>query len=116
MTHRVFNFSAGPAILPLSVLEEAARGVVALEGCGLSVLEISHRSKDFEAILEDARSRLVRTGRSEGEWVEVLDGLAEGDRVVFDGQFALTDGSVVSVEGAEPGAAAASAEPPAAAE
>ena len=48
---RVFNFSAGPAVLPLPVLEEAQRDLVALPGVGMSVLEISHRSKTFEAIL-----------------------------------------------------------------
>jgi phosphoserine aminotransferase len=48
---RIFNFSAGPAILPLPVLEEAQRDLVALPGVGMSVLEISHRSKTFEAIL-----------------------------------------------------------------
>lgn len=47
-----------------------------------------------------ARARRVRTGRSEGDWVEVLDGLDEGDRVIFDGQFALEDGSVVEIDGA----------------
>ena len=46
-----------------------------------------------------ARIKPLRTGRSEGDWVEILDGLAEGDIVVYDGQFALEDGSVVSVEG-----------------
>jgi phosphoserine aminotransferase len=50
-THRIFNFSAGPAVLPVSVLEEAQRDLVALPGVGMSVLEISHRSKTFEAIL-----------------------------------------------------------------
>jgi phosphoserine aminotransferase len=48
---RVFNFSAGPAVLPLAVLEEAQRDLVALPGVGMSVLEISHRSKTFEDIL-----------------------------------------------------------------
>jgi phosphoserine aminotransferase len=48
---RIFNFSAGPAILPLPVLEEAQRDLVALPGVGMSVLEISHRSKTFEDIL-----------------------------------------------------------------
>jgi len=59
-THRVFNFSSGPAVLPLPVLEEAQRDLVALPGVGMSVLEISHRSKPFEEILagaeEDMRS------------------------------------------------------------
>jgi phosphoserine aminotransferase len=49
---RVFNFSAGPAMLPLDVLQEAQRDLVSLPGVGMSVLEISHRSKTFESILE----------------------------------------------------------------
>jgi phosphoserine aminotransferase len=53
-TSRVFNFSAGPAVLPLSVLEEAQRDLVALPGVGMSVMEISHRSKTFEDILNRA--------------------------------------------------------------
>lgn len=57
---RPVNFSAGPAILPPEVLEEASRGVVALPEVGLSILEISHRSKPFEAILADAHARLRR--------------------------------------------------------
>jgi len=55
---RVFNFSAGPAIIPLPVLKEAQRQLLALPGVGLSVLEISHRSQDFEAILEQAETGL----------------------------------------------------------
>src|SRR3954465_9644837 len=50
-TNRIFNFSAGPAILPLQVLEQAQRELVALPGVGMSVMEISHRSKTFEDIL-----------------------------------------------------------------
>jgi phosphoserine aminotransferase len=48
---RVLNFSAGPAVLPLPVLEEIQRDLVALPGVGMSILEISHRSKTFENIL-----------------------------------------------------------------
>ncbi len=51
---RVYNFSAGPAVLPLPVLEEAQRDLVALPGVGMSVMEISHRSKTFEDILGTA--------------------------------------------------------------
>ena len=51
---RVFNFSAGPAVLPLPVLEEAQRDLVALPGVGMSVMEISHRSKTFEDMLNGA--------------------------------------------------------------
>ncbi|MGH9330263.1 MAG: 3-phosphoserine/phosphohydroxythreonine transaminase [Vicinamibacterales bacterium] len=49
---RVFNFSAGPAILPLPVLEEAQRDLLSLPGVGMSVLEISHRSKPFDEIIQ----------------------------------------------------------------
>ena len=55
---RVYNFSAGPAVLPLPVLEQAQRELLALPGCGASVMEISHRSKPFEAILEEAKNNL----------------------------------------------------------
>ena len=50
-TARIFNFSAGPAVIPLPVLEEAQRDLVALPGVGMSVMEISHRSKTFEDML-----------------------------------------------------------------
>jgi len=56
--HRVYNFSAGPAVLPLPVLEEIQRDLVALPGVGMSILEISHRSKPFEAILAQAEADL----------------------------------------------------------
>ena len=53
-THRIFNFSAGPAILPKPVLEEAQRDLITLPGTGMSVMEISHRSKAFESLLNTA--------------------------------------------------------------
>jgi phosphoserine aminotransferase len=55
-TARVFNFSAGPAVLPLPVLEQAQRDLVTLPGVGMSVLEISHRSRTFEDLLQGATS------------------------------------------------------------
>ncbi len=57
---RVFNFSAGPATLPLTVLEQIKEEMLSLPGVGASVLEISHRSKDFDAILEDAETRIAQ--------------------------------------------------------
>lgn len=51
---RVFNFSAGPAVLPEEVLKEAAAEMLDYRGCGMSVMEMSHRSKPFEKILNDA--------------------------------------------------------------
>lgn len=56
-----------------------------------------------------ARTRRLRTGRSHGEWIEVLDGLEEGDHVVSDGHFALEDGSLVVVDGLPDVAVAAGA-------
>jgi len=53
---RIHNFSAGPAVLPLSVLEEIQRDLISLPGAGMSILEISHRSKPFEAILARAEA------------------------------------------------------------
>jgi len=54
--HRVHNFSAGPAVMPLAVLEEIQRDLIALPGVGMSILEISHRSKTFEDILAAAEA------------------------------------------------------------
>ena len=58
----IYNFSAGPAILPQPVLLEAQRDLVALPGVGMSVLEISHRSKAFEAILAQTEADLRALG------------------------------------------------------
>src|SRR5262244_2094653 len=58
MTQRIYNFSAGPAVLPLAVLEEAQRDLVALPGVGMSVLEISHRSKPFDEIIQGCEANI----------------------------------------------------------
>jgi phosphoserine aminotransferase len=60
MEHRVHNFSAGPAGLPLAALEEAQRDLLAYPGAGASIMEISHRSKTFEAVLQAAKSNIVQ--------------------------------------------------------
>lgn len=69
---RVYNFSPGPAVLPLSVLEEAQRDLLALPGTGISILEISHRSKSFQAILDTAEANLRK-----------LMGIPDNFRVMF---------------------------------
>jgi len=56
--NRVYNFSAGPSMLPLDVIEGAAENLINYNGCGQSVMEMSHRSKDFENILHDAEANL----------------------------------------------------------
>jgi phosphoserine aminotransferase len=58
MTERIFNFSAGPAVLPLPVLEEAQRDLIGLPGVGMSIMEISHRSKTFDEIIGRAENGL----------------------------------------------------------
>jgi len=57
---RLYNFSAGPAVLPVSVLEKIRDEMLCLPGCGASILEISHRSKQFIAIQEQTKQRLIR--------------------------------------------------------
>jgi len=72
MSERVFNFSAGPAVLPLPVLEQAQRELLALPGVGASVLEISHRGKPFTKIHNEAKQALA----------DVL-GVPENYRILF---------------------------------
>ncbi len=60
MAKRVINFNPGPAALPLPVLEEIQGELLNYRGCGMSVLEISHRSDTFTSIIEDAEERLRR--------------------------------------------------------
>ena len=55
---RVYNFSAGPAVLPEEVLAEAAQEMLDYRGCGMSVMEMSHRSKAFQTILDEAEEDL----------------------------------------------------------
>ena len=56
--NRVYNFSAGPSMLPLPVLEKAAAELVCYGESGMSVMEMSHRSPDYEAIIQDAEAKL----------------------------------------------------------
>lgn len=55
---RAYNFSAGPSMLPLSVIEDIAANLTNYHGCGESVMEMSHRSAEFKAILADAEQNL----------------------------------------------------------
>jgi phosphoserine aminotransferase len=58
MQQRVYNFSAGPAVLPEEVIKEAQENLFALPGVGMSILEISHRSKIFDKIINEAKADL----------------------------------------------------------
>ena len=57
---RIYNFNPGPAALPVSVLEEIQESFLSLDGSGMSITEISHRSKEFDAIINDAIARTKR--------------------------------------------------------
>lgn len=69
-----YNFNAGPSIMPREVIEETAKAVLDLNGIGLSILEISHRSKEFQAVMDEAVALFK----------ELLD-IPEGYSVVFVG-------------------------------
>ncbi|MEA2055321.1 MAG: aminotransferase class V-fold PLP-dependent enzyme, partial [Candidatus Thermoplasmatota archaeon] len=59
MTKRVYNFYAGPATLPLEVLKKAQKDILDFAGTGISLMEISHRSKEYDKMHKEA-SQLVR--------------------------------------------------------
>ena len=69
---RVYNFSAGPAVLPEEVLKQAAAEMLDYHGCGMSVMEMSHRSKEFQGIIDDAEADLRE-----------LMGIPDNYRVIF---------------------------------
>jgi phosphoserine aminotransferase len=72
MTERIFNFSAGPAILPLPVLERAREEMLSVGESGLGIMEISHRSKLFADVLERAE-----------HGIRSLLGVPSGHRILF---------------------------------
>jgi phosphoserine aminotransferase len=57
---KIHNFSAGPAILPRTVLEQASAALLDFNGTGLSLIEVSHRDKDFEGVMHEARAAVKR--------------------------------------------------------
>lgn len=70
--NRIFNFSAGPAVLPLEVLQEAREHLLSLPGVGMSILEVSHRSKPFEDVMKGAEAD-----------IRALAGIPDGYHVLF---------------------------------
>ena len=90
---RVYNFSAGPAVLPESVLEQAAAEMLDYQGTGMSVMEMSHRSKPFQNIIDTAEADL-----------RDLMGIPENYKVLFlqggaTTQFAAIPMNLMKVEG-----------------
>ena len=90
---RVYNFSAGPSVLPLSVLERAGSEITNYRGSGMSVMEMSHRSKVFLQIFEEAQAKLRRIMR-----------VPEGYKILFlqtgaSGQFSMIPLNLISRTG-----------------
>jgi phosphoserine aminotransferase len=92
---RVYNFSAGPAVLPLPVLQEAQRDLVALPGVGMSVMEISHRSKAFDEIIQGAEADMRK-----------LAGISDHYKILFLQGGASLQFSMVPMNLLTPGATA----------
>src|SRR5205085_2357925 len=92
---RVYNFSSGPAVLPMPVLEEIQRDLLALPSVGMSILEISHRSSAFEAIL----------ARAEAD-VRAVAGIPANYKVLFLQGGASTQFSMVPMNLLTPGTTA----------
>lgn len=84
MSERMYNFSAGPAVLPVSVLKKAQEELLCLPGCGASILEISHRSKQFGEILAQTKQN-----------VRDLLGVPENYKILFLQGGALTQFALI---------------------
>ena len=69
---RVYNFSAGPAVLPEEVLREAAAEMLDYQGSGMSVMEMSHRSKDLQTIIDEAETGSARTDADSGQLQSII--------------------------------------------
>ena len=93
MTDRIFNFSAGPATLPVPVLERAREELLSFNGIGMSVMEISHRSKHFQAVIDSAVDG-IRSLLGVPEDYEIL--FLQGGATL---QFSMMKTSNISLEG-----------------
>ena len=90
---KIHNFSAGPAVLPAEVLQQASEACINFDNLNLSLLEISHRSKNFEKVMEESKAL-----------VKELLGLKEGYQVLFLAsgaslQFAMVPYNLLRTEG-----------------
>lgn len=82
---RVYNFSAGPAVLPEEVLSQAAAEMLDYHGCGMSVMEMSHRSPVFQGILDEAEADLRQLMGVPDDYAVLF--LQGGDSLLFSTVF-----------------------------
>ena len=83
---RVYNFSAGPSMLPLEVLQTAQSSLLNYDNSGMSITEMSHRSKNFMAVNDEAQAllreyreiRAFLTGKAENDDADVMEGAEKG--------------------------------------
>ncbi|GAA3402336.1 3-phosphoserine/phosphohydroxythreonine transaminase [Paenibacillus hodogayensis] len=94
MTKRAYNFNAGPAALPLEVLQQAQEEFVDYRGIGMSIMEISHRSKEYEQVNDEAQSL-----------VKELLGVPDGYQVLFLQGGASTQFAMIPMNFLKPGQA-----------
>lgn len=94
---KIHNYSAGPCILPPEVMRKASEAVIEYEGCGLSILEMSHRSKEFVAVMDRARDLVkevlnvpdgyeilfLQGGASLGFYISALNYMKQGGKGVY---------------------------------
>jgi phosphoserine aminotransferase len=94
---KIHNFSAGPCILPPSVMQKAAEAVIEFNGTGLSLIEMSHRSKDFVAVMDKARALVkevlnvpdryevlfLQGGASLGFYISAMNYMKQGGRAAY---------------------------------
>ena len=83
MSHRIFNFSAGPAMLPTEVLEKSAGALLDYQGKGYGIAEVSHRGKEFEAVNDEAVS-LCKKLLNLGDTHDVVFPAGRSDAIVYD--------------------------------
>lgn len=93
MSDRVYNFSAGPSMLPLEALERAGKEITNYQGTGMSVMEMSHRSKAFQKIFDDTQAKLRR-----------MMNVPEGYKILFlqtgaSGQFSMVPLNLIGKTG-----------------
>jgi len=96
--NKVHNFSAGPCILPAEVLNQAAKACINFDGLDLSLLEISHRSKNFVNVMENAKSLVKELlGVPDGYSILFLQGGASSQFIMVPYNLLSTDGKAVYV-------------------